>query len=61
MFLGLGVPEWLLIIGIAGALWLTFRVMANASVRYEEARRAREVKATTGFPGNGRRTDDQEK
>ena len=44
MFLGLGIPEWLLIIGIAGALWLTFRVMARASVRYEEARQAREPK-----------------
>lgn len=59
MFLGLGIPEWLLIIGIAGALWLTFRVMANASVRYEQARRAREV--TTTSPGNGRGTNDQEK
>jgi hypothetical protein len=44
VFLGLGVPEWLLIFGIAGALWLTFRVMANASVRYEKARQAREMK-----------------
>jgi hypothetical protein len=40
--LGLGVPEWLLIIGIIAGLWLTFRIMASASVRYEQARKARE-------------------
>ena len=42
MFLGLGLPEWLLIIGLVGGLWLTFRVMARASVAYERARKARE-------------------
>ena len=42
MFLGLGLPEWLTIIGLVGGLLLTFKVMARASLRYEEARRARE-------------------
>ena len=42
MFLGLGWPEWLTIIGLVGGLWLTFKVMARASVRYEQARLARE-------------------
>ncbi|CAN5621404.1 hypothetical protein BH24ACT26_BH24ACT26_15990 [soil metagenome] len=42
MLLGLGLPEWLLIIGLVGGLVLTFRIMARASVKYEEARRRRE-------------------
>jgi hypothetical protein len=42
LLLGLGIPEWLTIIGLVGGLLLTFRVMARASVRYEEARRRRE-------------------
>ena len=42
MLLGLGVPEWLTIIGLVGGLLLTFKVMARAAVRYEEARRRRE-------------------
>jgi hypothetical protein len=42
MFLGLGWPEWLTIIGLVGGLWLTFKVMARASVAYERARKARE-------------------
>ena len=42
MFLGLGWPEWLTIIGLVGGLWLTFKVMARASVAYEKARKARE-------------------
>ena len=41
MFLGLGVPEWVTIIALIGGLWLTFKVMARASVRYEQARQAR--------------------
>ncbi|MGH2756534.1 MAG: hypothetical protein ACRDI3_01960 [Actinomycetota bacterium] len=44
MFLGLGVPEWLLIIGLVAGLWLTFRIMAGASVKYEQARKARELR-----------------
>jgi hypothetical protein len=44
VFLGLGVPEWLTIIFLIGGLWLTFRVMARASVRYEAARKAREAR-----------------
>ncbi|HEV3472124.1 MAG TPA: hypothetical protein VG408_02805 [Actinomycetota bacterium] len=42
MFLGLGVPEWVTIVALIAGLLLTFRVMARASVRYEQARRARE-------------------
>jgi hypothetical protein len=43
---GLGLPEWLTIIGLVGGLLLTFRVMARASVRYEQARRRREELAS---------------
>jgi hypothetical protein len=43
MFLGLGWPEWVTIIALAVGLWLTFKVMARASVAYEKARKAREV------------------
>ena len=42
MFLGLGLPEWLTIIGLVGGLWLTFKMMARASVAYERARQRRE-------------------
>ena len=42
--LGLGWPEWLLIIGLVGGLWLTFRIMARASVAYAKARQAREAR-----------------
>ncbi len=45
LFLGLGVPEWLTIIGLVGGLVLTFKVMARASLRYEEARRRRQQPA----------------
>jgi hypothetical protein len=45
MFLGLGWPEWLTIIALVGGLWLTFKVMARASVAYEKARKAREAEA----------------
>jgi hypothetical protein len=41
--LGLGLPEWLLIIGLIAGLWLTFKVMARASVAYEQARERREA------------------
>jgi hypothetical protein len=44
LFLGLGLPEWLLIIGLGAGLWITFKVMARASVAYEKARKARELK-----------------
>jgi hypothetical protein len=37
----LGWPEWLLIIGLVGGLWLTFKMMARASIAYEKARQAR--------------------
>lgn len=43
--LGLGVPEWLLIIGLVGGLIITFRTMARASVAYAKAREARERQA----------------
>lgn len=42
MLLGLGWPQWLTIIALVGGLLLTFRVMARASVRYEQARKRRE-------------------
>ena len=50
MLLNLGWPEWLTIIGLVGGLLLTFKVMARASIRYEEARRRREQRqaAETG-------------
>lgn len=43
MFLGLGLPEWLTIIGLVGALFVTFYLMAKGSVAYERARVAREA------------------
>ncbi len=46
MLLGLGWPQWLLIIGLVGGLLLTFKVMARASVAYEKARQRRERAAT---------------
>jgi hypothetical protein len=46
MFLGLGWPEWLTIIALVGGLWLTFKVMARASVAYEKARKARKAEAS---------------
>jgi hypothetical protein len=47
VFLGLGVPQWLTIIGLVGALLLTFKVMARASVAYEKARQRREALAAS--------------
>jgi hypothetical protein len=41
---GLGLPEWLLIIGLVVGLLLTFKMMAKASVAYERARKARELR-----------------
>jgi predicted DNA repair protein MutK len=43
--LGLGWPQWLTIILLVGGLILTFKMMAKASVAYENARKAREAKA----------------
>ncbi|MGH2774001.1 MAG: hypothetical protein ACRDJT_01020 [Actinomycetota bacterium] len=43
MLFGLGLPEWLTIIGLLGGLILTFYVMARASVAYEAKRKARET------------------
>ncbi|MEA2507766.1 MAG: hypothetical protein QOH48_2384 [Actinomycetota bacterium] len=45
MLFGLGWPQWAVIIGLAGGLWLTFRTMARASIKYEQARQARERQA----------------
>jgi hypothetical protein len=42
LLLGLGLPEWVTIVLLVGGLWLTFWLMARASVAYEEARRRRE-------------------
>ena len=44
MFLGLGVPEWVTIVALIAGLLLTFKVMARASVRYEQARQARALR-----------------
>jgi hypothetical protein len=43
MLFGLGLPEWLAIIGLLGGLVLTFYVMARASVAYEAKRQRREA------------------
>ena len=48
MLFGLGWPQWLTIIAMVGALLLTFKVMARASVAYERKRRARERVASPG-------------
>ena len=45
MVLGLGWPQWLTIIAMVGALFLTFKVMARASIAYERKRREREQAA----------------
>jgi hypothetical protein len=45
MLFGLRWPDWLLIIGLIAGLWLTFKVMARASVAYEQARLRREGSA----------------
>ena len=42
--LGLGWPQWLLILALIGGLVLTLKVMARASVAYEKARKAREAR-----------------
>ncbi len=42
MLFGLGLPEWLTIIAVVAALWLTLKMMARASVAYEKARGARD-------------------
>ena len=44
MFLGLGPAEWVTILALLGGLWLTFKIMARASVAYERARQAREAR-----------------
>jgi hypothetical protein len=44
VLLGLGLPEWLTIIGLLGGLILTFYVMARASIAYEAKRRQRAEK-----------------
>ncbi|HZA41022.1 MAG TPA: hypothetical protein VFA00_10400 [Actinomycetota bacterium] len=42
MLFGLGLPEWITIFALIGALLLTFKLMARASIAYEKARQARE-------------------
>ena len=46
MLFGLGLPEWLTIIGLLGGLILTFYIMARASVAYEAKRKAHEAAST---------------
>jgi hypothetical protein len=45
VLLGLGWPQWAVIVGLTGGLWLTFWTMARASVKYEQARKARQRQA----------------
>ena len=47
MLFGLGIPEWLTIIGLLGGLVLTFYIMGKASVAYERKRKAREAQQQT--------------
>jgi hypothetical protein len=42
MLFGLGWPQWLTILALVGALILTLKLMARASVSYEKARQKRE-------------------
>jgi hypothetical protein len=58
MLLGLGVPEWLTIVGLIGGLLLTFRVMARASLKYEAARRKREQQQSLTAERNKDETGD---
>jgi hypothetical protein len=51
VLLGLGLPEWLTIIGLLGGLILTFYVMARASIAYEAKRRQRAEKGSEGSHG----------
>jgi hypothetical protein len=53
---GLGLPEWLTIIGLLGGLILTFYVMARASVAYEAKRKAREA----GSAGSHEQREEQQ-
>jgi hypothetical protein len=59
VFLGLGLPEWLTIIGLVGGLILTFYIMAKASVAYEAKRRAREA-GSAGSQGQAEAGDENE-
>ena len=56
MLFGLGLPEWLTIIGLLGGLILTFYIMARASVAYEAKRKAREA----GSAGSQERVEQRE-
>jgi hypothetical protein len=51
VLLGLGLPEWLTIIGLLGGLILTFYVMARASIAYEAKRRRRAEKGSEASHG----------
>jgi hypothetical protein len=44
---GLGLPEWITIFALIGALLLTFKLMARASIAYEKARQGREQQGST--------------
>ncbi|CAN5766130.1 hypothetical protein BH20ACT23_BH20ACT23_24390 [soil metagenome] len=68
MLFGLGLPEWLTIIGLLGGLILTFYIMARASVAYEAKRKAREAgsagsqerREAAGTQGNQENQDAEE-
>jgi hypothetical protein len=46
MLFGLGWPQWITIVALIGALILTLKLMARASVAYEKARERREQQPT---------------
>jgi hypothetical protein len=52
LFLGLGLPQWLTIIGLVGGLLLTFKIMARASLAYAKAREERERRALLDSSGD---------
>jgi hypothetical protein len=52
MLLGLGWPQWLTIFAMIGALFLTLKVMARASIAYERKRLERERLGNVGPEGH---------
>jgi hypothetical protein len=61
LLFGLGWPQWLTIAALVGALILTFRVMARASLAYEKARRAREEHHQPELSAQGQPSEERKK
>lgn len=59
--LGLGWPEWLLILGLIGGLLITFKVMARASVAYAKAREMREARGLEEDKGDPAGTSNEDR